>query len=82
MMTKCPQCGSMEIIPDLILLSSAGGMVGSARVVMVDPSGKGDDVVVGFRADVCGSCGYTEVRTKFAQDLLNAHKKGYVTYKP
>jgi predicted nucleic-acid-binding Zn-ribbon protein len=82
MMTQCPKCGSMEIIPDLILISSAGGMAGSVRVVLVDPSGKGDNVATGFRVDICGNCGYTEMHTKFANDLLNAYKKGYVTYKP
>ncbi len=82
MMTKCPKCGSIEVIPDLILLTAAGGDVGNARVVMVDPSKKGENVRVGFRADICGNCGYTEIYTKYASDLLEAHKKGYVGYKP
>ncbi len=82
MMTKCPKCGSTEVIPDLIVFSSAGGDVGSVRVVLVDPSRKGEKEVVGFRADICGNCGYTEMYTKYASDLLTAHKKGYITDKP
>ncbi len=82
MMTNCPKCGSTEIIQDLILLSAAAGDVGTARVILVDPSGKGEKVRVGFRTDICGNCGYAEFYTKYASDLLNAHKKGYVTYKP
>lgn len=82
MMTKCPKCGSTEIIPDLILLSFMAGDVGTVGVVLEDPSRKGENESVGFRADVCGNCGYAEFYTKYASDLLNAHKKGYVTSKP
>ncbi len=82
MMTQCPKCGSTEVIPDLILFSAAAGDLGTTRVVMTDPSGKGESVRVGFRADICGNCGYAEIYTKYASDLLDAHKKGYLTRKP
>jgi predicted nucleic-acid-binding Zn-ribbon protein len=81
MMANCPKCGSAEIVSDLSLFASAEGDVKPVFVTLVDPSQKGEDVTVGFRADICGSCGYSELHTRFAKDVLNAHKKGYVTYK-
>lgn len=78
MMTKCPTCGSTEIIPDLVAFT--GSTNANHIFVILEPAKgqKGDEVSVGFRADVCGSCGHTEFYTKYANDLLEAHKKGYV----
>jgi len=82
MMTKCPKCGSTEIVPELILYGNLHTGKKPARVILVDPSRKDDDVVVGFYADICGSCGYTEFFTKKANLLLEAHKKGFVSQNP
>ncbi len=82
MMTQCPRCGSAEIIPEVVLRASAGGAGGAVGVVLVDPSGKGDPVGGGLRADICGNCGHVEIYSKKADLLLAAHKKGYVSSKP
>ena len=79
MMTKCPVCGSTEIIPDLILFTGSSIENHLFVILKPDKGQKGDEVSVGFRADVCGSCGHTEFHTKYADELLDAHKKGYVS---
>jgi predicted nucleic-acid-binding Zn-ribbon protein len=81
MMTKCPKCDSTEVIPELSLFGSAGGKTGSVFVSLLDPSGRGENVSAGFRADICGNCGYTEFYSKKAPLLLEAHKKDYISYK-
>jgi predicted nucleic-acid-binding Zn-ribbon protein len=82
MMTKCPKCESTEIIPELILFGNLISGKKPARVILVDPSKKADDVIVGFYADICGSCGHTEFYTKKADLLLEAHKKGFISQTP
>ena len=79
MMTKCPECGSTEIVPDLILYTEVNAMRGTLFVALVDPAKKGKTEYVGFRIAVCGACGHAELHTRFPQDILAAHKKGYVT---
>ena len=79
MMSKCPQCGSTEIISDLIVLTVVEASRGTLFVALVDPAKKGERVEVGFRAAICGGCGHSEMYTRYPQDVLDAHKKGYVT---
>ncbi len=81
MMTKCPNCGSTEIICELTLLGSAGGEARPVGLVMVDPAGKGDSVGGRLLLDLCGHCGHAEIYSKKADVLLDAHKKGYVSSK-
>ncbi len=80
MMTKCPMCGSAEIVTELpVFAGNSGSAIGGPYVVVDPPKGQnGDPVVIRFRVDVCGSCGYAEMYTRFAAQLLEAHKKGYV----
>lgn len=82
MMTHCPKCDSTEIVSDISVFANVGGRSGAVFVSLVDPSGKGETVSGGFRADVCGKCGYTEFYSKKASALLEAHNKNYVAYKP
>ena len=81
MMTKCPECGSTEIIPDLSVFTKQAGVSTNEvnYVVLEDPTHRGKPVNVGFRASVCGKCGYVEFFTRYAADLLDAHKKGYLS---
>ena len=85
MLKTCPECGSSEIIPDLLLFATAPGR-GKQPVfaMMVEPTPVkppviwiARDVMVGFRAAVCGECGYTQLYTNHAADLLKAHKVGW-----
>jgi len=80
-MTKCPECGSTEIIPDLNVFTKRAAIATNEinHVVLVDPSRRGQSVVIGFRAAICGSCGHVEFYTRYAADILDAHRKGYVT---
>ena len=77
MMTQCPQCGSLEIIPDLFLAGATYPALRPAVVVMADPKKQSDSVSVGFRVAVCGSCGHAELYTVGNKELLEAHKKGW-----
>lgn len=80
MMSECPKCGSAEIVQDLLLFTGYGGeMVPIAYASMADPNRKEDPVEVGFRVDVCGACGYTEMHTNWPADLLAAAKKGMIS---
>jgi hypothetical protein len=79
MMTKCPQCGSTEIVPDLIVFTVVEASRGTLFVSLMDPAKKGERVEVGFRAAICGARGHNEMYTRYPQDVLDAHKKGYVT---
>ncbi len=81
MMTQCPQCGSKDIIPDLIVLARVAGDAGQIGVTMEHPKGKDEPASVGVRVAVCGACGHAELYTRFPKDLLDAYKKGYVTHK-
>ncbi len=89
MMKQCPNCGSTEIIPDLIVFAH-GGNIGSQPIYICleepEPAKRSfgwspQTESVGFRAAVCGECGHAELYTNYAKDLLAAHKKGYVSKK-
>jgi len=80
MMNECPRCGSAEIVQDLLLFTGYDAeLVNVAFVSMMDPDAKGETVDIGFRVDVCGGCGYSEMRTKWHKDLLDASKKGFIS---
>lgn len=67
MMSKCPECGSTEIVPDLIVFADEAAV--GQRPVHVslkepEPAKRPfmwipKDVSTGFRAAICGGCGYT-----------------------
>ncbi len=85
MMTICPQCGSNEIVPDLIVFADEAAI--GQRPVHVslkepEPAKRPfmwipKEVSTGFRAAICGACGHTQFYTKYHVEILEAHKKGY-----
>jgi predicted nucleic-acid-binding Zn-ribbon protein len=86
MMTKCPACGSTEIVQDLRLFtsmargSSVGFIPDKLYTILVPPKGQtGDPVTIWLHADICGRCGHAEIYTAQANDALDAHKKGYIS---
>ena len=83
MMTKCPECGSTEIIPDLHVFTKQASVATNENnyVVLEDPTHRGKPVNIGFRAAICGNCGHVEFFTRYAAELLDAHKKGYISRK-
>jgi len=82
-MTKCPECSSTEIIPDLNVFTKQAFMATNEinYVVLEDPAHIGKPVIIGLRAAICGICGHVEFYTRYATEVLDAHKKGYVTRK-
>ena len=80
MMTKCIICGSEEIIPNLRVFTKIGSDTDTAYVALDPPKKvKGESVEIGFRAAICGSCGHVELYVRYADELLDAYKKGYVS---
>jgi predicted nucleic-acid-binding Zn-ribbon protein len=85
MMTKCPECGSTDIVPDLIVFADAatsGQNPPYVKLVEPEPAKlpfiwMPKDVKAGFRAAICGACGHTQFYTKQHAEILEAHKKGY-----
>ncbi len=85
MMTTCPECGSTEIIPDLIVFadeSPSGQQPVYVQLREPEPPKHGfiwlpHTVATGFRAAICGNCGYTRFYTRYQKELLEAYKKGY-----
>ncbi|MBM3123448.1 MAG: hypothetical protein FJZ87_00075 [Chloroflexi bacterium] len=87
MMKKCPECGSGEIVPNLIVFAddSANGL-NPPYVKLVEPEPVKrpfvwvpKHVASGFRAAVCGACGHTEFYTNRHAEILEAHRKGYTS---
>jgi NAD-dependent SIR2 family protein deacetylase len=82
MMTQCPQCGSNEIIPDLVLF---GNEVPSyqAFVSLVDPHPHHtqEGFAAGILVAICGACGHIKMFTNWNKELLEEYKKRLVTEK-
>jgi predicted nucleic-acid-binding Zn-ribbon protein len=81
MMTKCPKCGSTEIIPSL---GVRGGDGHPPFVSILEPEPANRPFIWApkneqshFRADVCGTCGYTEFYADNFKALNEGHKKGF-----
>ena len=87
MMKACPECGSTDIIPDLLVFADeACSGQHPPYVQLMEPKPEKPpfiwspkSVATGFRATICGSCGYTRFYTKHHAELLEAHKKGYTS---
>jgi predicted nucleic-acid-binding Zn-ribbon protein len=85
MMKTCPECGSNEIIPDLVVYASETiDAQNPIYVFVTEPRPEKvrfgwipKQVGTGFRASVCGACGYTRFYTKHYKELLDAYKQGY-----
>jgi predicted nucleic-acid-binding Zn-ribbon protein len=90
MMKICPECGSADIIPDLFVFADealSGQHAPYVELVEPEPAKKPfiwspKTVATGFRAAVCGNCGYTHFYTTHHKELWEAHKKGYKTQEP
>jgi predicted nucleic-acid-binding Zn-ribbon protein len=86
MMTKCPACGSTEIVQDLRLFgsmakgSSIGFIPDKLYATLVPHKGQtGEPVIIWLHADICGGCGHAEIYSAQANEALEAHKKGYIS---
>jgi predicted nucleic-acid-binding Zn-ribbon protein len=85
MMTTCPECGSTEIVSELPVYSGnsqSGQNPPYVSLIEPDPEKRPfiwspKTVGTGFRAAICGGCGYTQFYTKHYAEILEAHKKGY-----
>jgi len=87
MLKTCPECGSTDIVPDLLVFSGdapAGQHPPYVSLVEPPPEKRPfiwspKSVATGFRAAICGACGYTRFYTKYPAEILEAHKKGYTS---
>ena len=87
MINTCPECGSTDIVPDLLVFSDeslSGGHPPYVKVIEPEPEKRPfiwspKSVATGFRAAICGSCGYTRFYTRNYAEILEAHKKGYIS---
>jgi len=85
----CPECGSADIVSDLLVFadeSLSGGNPPYVKLIEPEPEKlpfiwSPKSVTTGFRATICGSCGYTRFYTKHFAEILEAHKKGYTSQK-
>lgn len=88
-MNKCPECGSTEIVTDLLVFSDealTGQQPPYVELMEPEPAKRPfiwvpKTVASGFRAEVCGECGHTQFRATNHSELLKAHKLGYVSQK-
>ena len=86
MMEKCLNCGSTEIVPDMRLLTEeAASGHQPVYVKLVEPKPEkasflwtASEERSYFYASVCGQCGFTMIFAQYPEELLEAHKKGYV----
>jgi predicted nucleic-acid-binding Zn-ribbon protein len=87
MMTKCPECGSNDIIPDLLVNTDAANPNHKpAYVKLLEPPPAErpnmwipQEVRTEFYAAICGSCGFTRLYTKQHIKIWEAHQKGYIS---
>jgi predicted nucleic-acid-binding Zn-ribbon protein len=87
MMTKCPECGSSDIIPDLLVNTDAANPFHKpAYVKLLEPPPADRpagwiplEVKTNFHAAICGTCGFTRLYTQHHAEILAAHKKGYIS---
>lgn len=82
MMTKCPECGSKDIVPDLILFGDYETRKWPSLLILVHPTKKAEPAMYGLRVAVCGACGHAEMYTKYGPDLLQTHRDGFITQQP
>ncbi len=86
-MNACPECGSTEIIPNLLVFADEA-LLGQRPpyVKLIEPKPEKPpfiwsprSVATGFRAAICGACGYTRFYTEHYAKLLEAHRQGYTS---
>ena len=86
-MTKCPQCGSTDIVPDWIVFADEAAVGQSpVHVSLKEPRPEKapfmwmpKEVSTGFRAAICGAYGHPQFYTKYQAEILDAHRKGYTS---
>ena len=86
-MNPCPECGSSNIVPGLNLLTDEtvnSGMPVYVKTVEPAPPKKpflwiAAEARSKFQAVVCGDCGYTRLYAKSPGELLDGHRKGFVS---
>lgn len=86
-MTICPECSSTEIVPDLLVFSGdaqTNDRPPYVKLVEPEPAKRPfiwmpKTVGTGFRASICGACGYTRFYTKHHAEILAAHRQGYTS---
>jgi len=87
MMTKCPECGSTEIISGLNLLTeetTSGGRPAYVKLLEPEPAKRPfmwvrQEVKSEFQAAVCGNCGHTQIYANSPSEILEAFKKGFTS---
>ena len=87
MIPKCPECGSSDIIPDLLVNTDAASpnhKPAYVKLIERSPANRPAgwiplEVKTNFHAAICGACGFTRFYTKHPAELLEAHKKGYIS---
>ncbi|MEW5940057.1 MAG: hypothetical protein AB1750_10370 [Chloroflexota bacterium] len=89
MTNTCPECGSTEIVSELLVFSDEA-LLGQRPpyVELIEPEPAKRPFIwspktaaSGFRAAVCGSCGYARFYATNHAELLQAHKQGYASQK-
>ena len=84
-MSNCPECGSADIVSELLVFSDeALAGLHPPYVRLVEPRPEKvpfiwvpKSVSTGFRASICGNCGLTRFYTKQHAEILDAQRKGY-----
>jgi len=87
MMTKCPECGSSDIVHDMIVFTDetvSGGKPAYVKLVEPEPAKRpflwiAQKVKADLNAANCGACGHTRLYAKNHAEILEAHKKGYTS---
>lgn len=87
MKKTCTECGSNEIIPDLLVFADealTGQHPPYVRLIEPEPAKRpfiwmAKSVATGFRAAVCGDCGHTRFYATNHAELSKAHKQGYAS---
>lgn len=86
MMQKCPECGSSEVVSDLIVFADQE-LAGQIPVYVQFTEPKPEKAPFlwlpqtaesGLRAAVCGECGCTRFYATKHAELLQARKQGFV----
>jgi ribosomal protein S27AE len=83
----CPECGSADIVSDLVVFSDdslAGQQPPYVQLLKPKPEKapfmwSPKHVDAGFHAAVCGACGFTRFYTKRHAEILDASRRGYTS---
>lgn len=86
MMTQCPECGSNDIIPDLLVNTDAASPNHKPTYVKLLEAPPEDrpagwiplEAKTTFHAAICGVCGFTRLYSKHHAEMWAAYQKGYI----